>query len=193
MVVAVSKSGGPAGRGDSSANPNPAYEIFWNVWETHCALLFRLSLHWTQGRRADAEDALSVAKLKAFLRFGARSSDIINERAWLIRLLYTTCIDMYRKRSREQARAEDLERVLDSGEVMSGALSPEQRILQNERSARVSELFEELPGPWREAMVERCLRRKSYGEIARESGTTPANVRKKVQLARAFLRRRLDS
>lgn len=193
MVVVVLKSGGSACRGDLPVDLNPSYETFWGVWEAHRELLGRLSLHWMRGRPADAEDALSAVKLKAILHFRSRTPGILNERAWLIRLLYTTCIDSYRKRSREQGWTEGLECVLESGEAVSGSLSPEERILQRERLSRVSELLEELPGPWREAIVEHCLRRRSYAEIARESGMTQANVRKRVQLARDFLRRRLAS
>jgi RNA polymerase sigma factor (sigma-70 family) len=171
----------------------PPSESFWNLWLTHCSFLQGLSLRWMRGCQADAEDALSTAKLKAAVHFCAYSEDLQNHRAWLARLLYTSCMDLHRWRRRERTTTDNL---LEDVAMLSEAdarPSPEKQVLDLELRARLARLLDELPEPWRNAVLERGLGQKSYEEIARQAGTTPANVRKRVQLARALLKRRLAS
>lgn len=146
-----------------------------------------------RGNRADAEDALSAVKLKAMRYFSSRSEVILNERAWLSRLLYNVCMDLYRRRGHgEQAGLAELDQALEEARQEKPERSPEQCLLERELYRQVEGLLRELPPNWRHAFLERFLREESYGEIARKAGTTEANIRKRVQLARAFLRERLD-
>ncbi|HEY6553565.1 MAG TPA: sigma-70 family RNA polymerase sigma factor [Vicinamibacteria bacterium] len=169
-----------------------SYGAFWALWRNHDEFLHRLSLRLLKGRHADAEDALSAAKLKAMSYFCSDAVAPVNARALLARLLYTTCMDIHRQRCREEDKAGAAESLAESVDDLPALFpSPEQELLGREQRWHIARLVDELPRPWREALVERCVRRKSYSAIARESGTTGANIRKRVQLARAFLRERL--
>jgi RNA polymerase sigma factor (sigma-70 family) len=144
-----------------------------------------------RGHRADAEDALSTAKLKAAAHFYANPEGLKNQRAWLARLLYTCCMDLHRWRRREETKTSTLTEDLDILAAAADLSSPEKQMLDLELQVRLARLLDELPEPWRNAVLARCLAQQSYEEIARQAGTTPANVRKRVQLARALLKRRL--
>jgi RNA polymerase sigma factor (sigma-70 family) len=182
-------------RGETSPSENLVlsnHEIFWRIWSSHHEYLFGLSLRWMRGNRADAEDALSAVKLKAVRHLEAPGPAILNERAWLSRLLYNVCMDLYRRRGRgEPPVPAELDRSLEDVRKEAPERSAEQRLLERELYRRIEGLLGELPPNWRHAFIERFLREESYGEIARKAGTTEANIRKRVQLARAFLRERL--
>ena len=171
----------------------PSSERFWNLWLTHCSFLQGLSLRWMRGCRADAEDALSITKLKAAAHFCAYPEGLQNHRAWLARLLYTSCMDLHRRRRREKTTTDNLYEDVAIRSEADDRPSPEKQVLDLELRVRLARLLDELPEPWRNAVLKRGLAQKSYEEIARQAGTTPANVRKRVQLARALLKRRLAS
>jgi RNA polymerase sigma factor (sigma-70 family) len=184
----------PKSDGPGSAAPLGArsYEDFWTLWKSHGEILHRLSLRWLKGRDADAEDALSVTKLKAMSHFCSGTVTLVNGKAWLARLLYTTCMDIHRRRYREGEETIDLEDSLETVDDLAALFpSPEQRLLRREEGWHLVQLVDDLPQPWRQALVERCVHHKSYSTIAQGSGTTVANIRKRVQLARDFLRERL--
>lgn len=175
-----------------SDRPREAPEGFWDVWVDHRAYLFGLSLRWMRGNHADAEDALSAVSLRAMLHFRDVSAAIRNERAWLRRLLHNACMDVYRRRR----SARDL--VVAFGEeeageppAEAGDLSPEAALLQRERFGEIEALVDGLPPSWRHALLARLVGGRSYRDIAAEAGTTQANIRKRVQLARQTLRDRL--
>jgi RNA polymerase sigma factor (sigma-70 family) len=197
-VLNPAESGLPKPRrrgGSAGSKPrldDRSYEAFWLLWRSHGGFLHRLSLHWLQGRHADAEDALSIAKLKAMSHFGSGAETLINGKAWLARLLYTSCMDILRQRYREEDKAGYLENLIERADDLPALFpTPEQELLGREQGWRIAQLVDELPQPWRRALVERCIHRKPYSTIAHDSGTTGANIRKRVQLARAFLRERL--
>lgn len=168
-------------------------EIFWKTWKLHHEYLFGLCLRWTRGNRADAEDALSQAKMKALAAYFAKPEAKLDEKAWLSRVLYTVCMDQHRRRSRrERLNGGSLhEEAFQETVHPAGAPSPEELLLGRELHARLERLAAELPPSWHRALVERVVRERTYGDIAAEHGTTEANIRKRVQLARAYLRRRL--
>jgi RNA polymerase sigma factor (sigma-70 family) len=168
------------------------HEIFWQIWTVHHEYLFGLSLRLMRGNRADAEDALSVAKLKAMRYLGAHDPDLLNVRAWLSRLLYNVCMDLYRRRGNgEESGVADFDRMIEVAQAEKPMRSPEHGLLERELYRQIESLLDELPPNWRNAFIERFLREESYEEIARRAGTTEANIRKRIQLARTFLRDRL--
>lgn len=183
-------------RDEKSSTDHAAFrdhELFWRLWSIHHDYLFGLSLRWMRGNRADAEDALSAVKVKAMRHLGSPRPAILNERAWLSRLLYNVCMDLYRRRGHgEQPGLAELDRSLEKAGKEKPERSVEQRLLERELYRRIEGLLSELPPNWRHAFIERFLHEESYGDIARKAGTTEANIRKRVQLARAFLRERLD-
>lgn len=176
----------------TDAHRRSEYELFWQVWSLHHEYLFNLSLRWMGGNRADAEDALSSTKLKAVVHYGPCAALIRNDRAWLSRLLYNSCMDLYRRRSSSaEAGSLNFEGLIEVAVLAVPAGTAEEALLERELIGRIGQLLEELPQAWQHAFVERCMRQRPYPDVAAEAGTTEANIRKRVQLARAFLRDRL--
>jgi RNA polymerase sigma factor (sigma-70 family) len=168
-------------------------EAFWDTWENHHDYLFHLSLRWMRGNRADAEDALSSAQLKAAASFRCGPSGVRNEKAWLSRILHNACMDIYRgRRAATEVDFEDLEDLPDTN-ITARCTSPEEAVLKRELLHRFQEVLTMLPKHWRTAFIERCLLGSSYGDIAERAETTQANIRKRVQLARAFVRHHVTS
>ena len=175
--------------------PDPSHEAidpcaaFWPVWLSHREYLLRLGLQWMRGNQADAEDVLSQTKVKAALRFGASPLALRDPRAWLSRLLYNVCMDVHRRRAyMEETGSLTLEEDSEQAHLTREQPSPEKSFLDHEAVDAVRRGLDELPPQWRKALIERCIHCRSYQEIAEEAATTQANIRKRVQLARAFLR-----
>jgi RNA polymerase sigma-70 factor (ECF subfamily) len=127
--------------------------------------------------RADAEDAVAEAMLRAYKHIPAR---LDNTEAWLTRVTINVCRDLQRTRARTEAVKAQYAQLLLS------------EAPQDERP-QVEEcdphlMLERLPRPLREALVLRVVHSTPYDEIAARLGISPANVRKRVQHARATLR-----
>jgi RNA polymerase sigma-70 factor, ECF subfamily len=169
------------------------YGAFWQIWDEHSERLRRLSLRWL-GNPADAEDALSATKLKVMAHFAREAPALDHPGAWLARLLYTACMDTYRSRGREdrwRERGGEPGELPFAEQIPASLPSPEQALLGREEGRRVVRLVRQLPPPWRQAFLARCVHSQSYSTIAHEAGATRENIRKRVQLARAYLRARL--
>ena len=160
---------------------------FWEVWRDHRPKLFKLSLHRTGGHRADAEEALSTAMLRALEAFREQAPSLNNVEAWLVRIVINTCTDLLRARSRHaDAPCED------DGEPATSLVppvpSPEQLLLEREQALLLRRHFDALP----ESLKRPCVLRFEHGlaspDIARELGLTPVNVRRRLLLAYQQLR-----
>lgn len=127
--------------------------------------------------RADAEDAVAEAMLRAYKHMPAR---LDNTEAWLTRVTINVCRDLQRTRARtEEVKAQYAKLLLSEA--------------RQEEHPQIEEcdpqlMLERLPRPLREALVLRVVHSTPYDEIAARLGITPANVRKRVQHARATLR-----
>lgn len=145
------------------------------------------------GVRADAEDALSRAMLRAFEKLKSQAAEVVNLRAWLTTLTYHLCMDIHRERAGRELSVGSLEQVsADEADARAGdALSPEDTYSRAEEGARLRRAVDELPHSLREPFMLRFFDEMEYDEIARRLGLTPANVRKRIQQARTLLRKKL--
>ncbi|HYP27724.1 MAG TPA: sigma-70 family RNA polymerase sigma factor [Blastocatellia bacterium] len=169
-------------------------DAFWNLWELNRSYLYGVCLRQMGGVREDAEDALSLAMLKAWERLPDHAPKIINVKAWLTRMTCNLCIDMHRERRRVKnvGRIEDM--TLD--DHMSAACSvesPEQAILFREMNLHVQRAFNDLPPRLRAPMILHSFQAMPYRDIAGQLMLTNENVRKRIQHARVFLHERLRS
>lgn len=188
------KAAGPAALG-RPAMPVAA-DPFWRVWLAHREHLRRQSLRLMSGNMADAEDALSAAMLKASQKFAEYADSIVNERAWLSRLLHNACMDVYRMQ-RKQARwiseqPSDEELESNRQPLVPTERSPEELALGREQIAQLQDQVVQLPASLRRPFLMRFVQNLSYEEIAAELNLTNAAVRKRIQLARERLRRGLN-
>ncbi len=165
---------------------------FWELWLTHQDQLRKQCMHMMSGNLADAEDALSSAMLRASQKFVEYSGSIMNEKAWLSKLVHNVCIDQFRQRKRtyyqalEGEASEQVEEAMFSGPQPS----PEEVALGREQVATLEACLEKLSNNLRVPLMLRCVEGWSYPDIAAELDLRADTVRKRVQLARDFLRGR---
>ncbi|MGO1119711.1 RNA polymerase sigma factor [Rhodovibrionaceae bacterium A322] len=170
--------------------------LFWDVWQSHQAHLQRQSLRLMSGNRADAEDALSTAMLRASQKYAHYAETIINQRAWLTRLLHNACMDHYRGQARRNRLVGDQKE--EAAEIGHPSLaaepehSPEDIALNREALRAVERQVEGLPPNLRLPFLMRFVQDHSYNEIASHLELTNCAVRKRIQLARERLRQNLD-
>lgn len=160
-------------------------EAFWCLWIRHEAALRQVCLREMDGHRADAEDALSQVMLKAQDRLPACAGDIIHLEAWLRQLARNLCLDLRRQSQRRVAAAESW--VNDP--LAEDQCEPPPPPVEAESD--IHQWIAALPPPLREPFKLHVVLEIPAKEVAAKLGLTPANVRKRVQLARGQLRRDL--
>lgn len=163
---------------------------FWRVWLGHQDQLRNQCLRMMSGNQADAEDALSNAMLRASQKFARYAGSINNERAWLSKLVHNVCIDHFRREKRTQCFAIDQEPEAHVSEAMftEPARSPEELLLCQEQLMELEKCMGKLSQNLRGPLVMRCVEGRSYADIAEELDLRADTVRKRIQLARDFLR-----
>jgi RNA polymerase sigma factor (sigma-70 family) len=156
-----------------------------DVWQQHFNELYRRSLSWTNGRREDAEDALGQAAITALQKL---PGDLQPEAAfpWLLRLVYSKCMDIHRERKRRVCFVEGLD--VSSLPEPEGQGSLESSLLDSELASFIRACIEEMPPRLRSVAEPYLLLDQRYAEIALQLEITEVNVRKRMQEARAYLR-----
>lgn len=195
-------SGTPPGRPDGAPVPDSRRtgadrQAFWDVWLEHREHLKRQSLRLMSGNRADAEDALSAAMLKASQKFDDYADSIVNERAWLTRLLHNACMDVYRGHKRQARWVPDATLGDEPFDPLpqiaaENERSPEEIAVGRETLQQLEEQIRALPPNLRLPFVMRFLQNRSYDEIAGRLELTNCAVRKRIQLARERLRSKIE-
>jgi RNA polymerase sigma-70 factor (ECF subfamily) len=130
------------------------------------------------GNRADAEDAVQEAFLRAW-RFRESVSSRTNAAAWLYRVVVNTCNSMLRKEIPHRARRRSLEEI-DLFERTSSA---------GERAANsdIMRALSDLPTHLRVVVVLRYYADLSEREIAVAIGRPPGTVKSRLHEARSRL------
>lgn len=189
MNAPVSSPSRPAPPSKSSSRT--AATTLCQRWTDYRPALLQQCLRLLESH-ADAEDAVSITLLRAMQRYPRASTPILNEQAWLGRILYNVCMDMHRHRKRfseptpldsREAPEHELEKVLQDG-----APSPEEVLRAREQSLELQRSIQTLPPRLRIPLVMRFQQGLSYPEIAMELKLTNCNVRKRIQLACEQLR-----
>ncbi len=168
-------------------------KAFWIAWNTHREYLRRLSLVWMNISASDAEDALSDATIRAFEKYADNASHITNERAWFARLLHNICIDIHRSNKRRSKLSDKVKEIvtIDTSAVETVELTPEAELLNTELGRSLIAAINDLPEKMQQPLVMRLVKGDSYDDIGEALGITNDNARKRVQQARAALRRKL--
>lgn len=163
---------------------------FWEIWLGHQDHLRNQCLRMMSGNKADAEDALSNAMLRASQKFSKYSDRIVNERAWLSKLVHNVCIDHFRREKRTQCFAIEQEPEAHVSEAMftEPQRSPEELLLSHEQLTELERCIQQLSNNLRVPLMLRCVEGRSYADIAEELDLRADTVRKRIQLARDFLR-----
>lgn len=171
--------------------PQEDPRVFWIVWEYHRDdLLMRFCLRWMDGNREEAEDALSSASLRACRYWPVYAKDIINVRAWLVRLLYNHCMNIRKASKRQRQFVQPDETVATKAAKDSPPLqeSLEAAMLQHEMHASLHQAIATLPERLQKPLWLYLQEDLAPRDIARQLNLSPENVRKRLQQARALLR-----
>ena len=170
--------------GDSAA--------LWELWQHHQGELRGLCRRWMGGRAEDAEDALSTAMLKAWEVLPRQAAELVNVRAWLLRLTYNVCMDFHREHQRRARLVSGLgARDVPSPDSAAAPTSPEEALLLRELRSRVRHAIRDLPARLKEPVVLRFFRGMPHRDIAERLKLSSDNVRKRLQYARGILGLRL--
>lgn len=165
-----------------------ALDGFWAIWLTHQEVLRHRSLRLSGGNRADAEDALGNAMLRAAQAYVRQP--VLNPRAWLLTILHNACMDQHRRYA-AQATIDETETETPTpaaeAEWTSAAPSPEEALAQAQMERAWRQAMSTLPGLLNDPL-RLHLEGWSDDDIARRLNISRELVRKRRQLAKDRLR-----
>ena len=139
---------------------------------------------WLLRNRADAEDIVQEAMLRAYRFFGNfRGGDA---RAWLLQIVRNSCYTWLQKN-----RPLDLMTECDEQVHQKPAHNPESLAVQSDEREQLTKALEALPARSREVLVLRELEGCSYKEIAEITGIPLGTVMSTLSRARERLQRTL--
>jgi RNA polymerase sigma factor (sigma-70 family) len=168
-------------------------EAFWSLWGLYREDLFKLCLRTMGGVRGDAEDALSLAMLRARDKLPTYAIGIRNIRGWLGKVTLNLCLDIYRERRLEARCLEDMDQIRDRS-VQRGTASspsPEAQALDAEVRRHLELAIKALPPRLYDPFRLRFFLEMTYASIGNRLGIPPAHAQRRVEQALLFLRARL--
>ena len=163
-------------------------ESFSPLVEEYQDRVFRLALRLL-GNEADAADAAQDAFVRAYTSLGSFRGDS-RFSVWLYRLTNNICIDLLRRRKRQDAvplQSEDEEGEETELALPDERFSPERILERTEDVRAVREAIAALPEDCREILVMREIGGLSYEELARVLSLEPGTVKSRLNRARKKL------
>ncbi len=164
--------------------------LFWLEWQKHQEYLYRCCVKWMGGNSTNAEDALSMAMLKAREKIQQCSKTIENFKAWLAKLTYNLCMDLLKKYNRYSQQVEDLDLVVSRADGSTQGGDPFLVVAYQELEDFYHLAIDDLPKRLRETFVLFYHEQYSYEEITTELNISECNVRKRISQGRAILEKR---
>jgi len=162
---------------------------FASVVLPHLADAYALA-RWLTGSRADAEDVVQEACLRAFRGIGGFGG--VNARAWVLTIVRHAAYSWLGKnRSAALLMVDDLEAVerreLSHGVPVDQSETPEMAMIAKADAARLEAAIALLPVPFRETLVLRDLQGLDYREIAEVTKVPIGTVMSRLARARRRL------
>ena len=172
-------------------NGDDAKAQFASVVMPHLADAFALA-RWLTGNRADAEDVVQEACLRAFRGIGAYSGG--NPRAWVLTIVRHTAYSWLGKHRRPLlVTVDDLEAV-ERAQAQPGrnaveavSTTPETELIAKADAERLEAAIAALPPPFRETLVLRDIQGLDYREIAQVTDVPIGTVMSRLARARRRL------
>jgi RNA polymerase sigma factor (sigma-70 family) len=159
---------------------------FAEVFMPHLVDAFRLA-HWLSGSRADAEDIVQEASMRAFKGISGFAGG--NPRAWVLTIVRNTSYSWLAK-NRPSAIVlqsdldEEVRQQLDQADPEP---SPEAQLIGKTESEAVRRAMATLPAPFREVLVLREIHDLNYKTIAEIAGLPIGTVMSRLARARRLL------
>lgn len=166
---------------------------FEQVALPHMAAAFNLARHLL-GERADAEDAVQDAYVRAYRAFHQLEAPDI--KPWLLTIVRNVCYRRLQQR-RRASNVISLDEAINPGaagsepELRSGLRSPEDAAIGVSEQTAVTAAIADLPPAFREVIVLREIEELSYREIADIIGSPIGTVMSRLARARSELKARL--
>jgi RNA polymerase sigma factor (sigma-70 family) len=163
---------------------------FARVVLPHLADAYALA-RWLTGTRADAEDVVQEACLRAFRSIGSFGG--VNARAWLLTIVrHAAYTWLGKNRSASLLMVDDLEAVeqrqASAGDARESAPeTPEAALIAKADATRLEAAIAALPVPFRETLVLRDLQGLDYREIADVTKVPIGTVMSRLARARRRL------
>ena len=147
---------------------------------------------WMTGNRADAEDVVQEASLRAFRAVRRYAGG--NARAWVLAIVRNTALTwMAKSRPAALLVVDDLAAIerqqVQSGNSAewNGVADPETEVIAKADAARLEAAVAALPSPFRETLVLRDLQGLDYREISQVTETPIGTVMSRLARARQRL------
>ena len=161
--------------------------LFANVVLPHLGDAYSLA-RWLTGNRADAEDVVQDACLRAFRAVGGFAGG--SARAWMLTIV-RNCAYAWLRKNRPAAvvPVEDLESA-EAAQARPGdpeTETPETALIAKADGARLAAAIAALPDPFRETLVLRDVQGLDYREIAEVTGVPMGTVMSRLARARGRL------
>jgi RNA polymerase sigma-70 factor (ECF subfamily) len=161
---------------------------FARVVLPHLGDAFALA-RWLTGDRADAEDVVQDACLRALRGIAGFSGG--NARAWVLTIVrHTAYTWLGKNRPAALVVTDDLEAV-ERAQFSRGRAepseTPEAALIAKADAARLESAIQKLPPPFRETLVLRDLQGLDYKEIAKVTGVPIGTVMSRLARARGRL------
>ena len=152
---------------------------------------------WLTGDRADAEDVVQEACLRAFRGIGGFAG--VNARAWLLTIVrHAAYTWLGKNRSASLVMVDDLEAV-EQKQASGGAAfeqgpqTPEAALIAKADARRLEAAIAELPVPFRETLVLRDVQGLDYREISEVTKVPIGTVMSRLARARRRLIARIGT
>jgi len=167
------------------AAPTPD-ERFREVILPHLDSAFNLAC-WLTRNRADAQDVVQEAVMRAFRFFGGFRG--LDGRVWLLRIVRNTFYTWCRDKAAQPATAFDeaLHSLEEANQAAADRAGPEALLMQKDGDRAVHLALAALPLEFREVVVMRELEELSYKEIAAIVGIPIGTVMSRLGRGRKLL------
>jgi RNA polymerase sigma factor (sigma-70 family) len=195
MALVHSRQAGSNTTGPGGAVKGADNTRFANVVLPHLDDAYALA-RWVMGNRADAEDVVQDACLRALRGISGYSG--ANGRAWTLAIVRNAAYDWLRKnRPAAIVPVEDLEvaeRLAPRDHAaIAPPVDPETALIAKSDELRLQAAIEELPTVFRETVVLRDVQGLGYREIAEITGVPIGTVMSRLARARERLIERLGA
>jgi RNA polymerase sigma factor (sigma-70 family) len=169
---------------------------FASVVLPHLADAYALA-RWLTGNRADAEDVVQEACLRAFRGIGGFAG--VNARAWVLTIVrHAAYTWLGKNRSASLVMVDDLEAVEQKRSSAGAAFeqappTPEAELIAKADARRLEAAIAELPVPFRETLVLRDVQGLDYREISEVTKVPIGTVMSRLARARRRLIERIGT
>ena len=141
---------------------------------------------WLTGSRADSEDVVQDACLRALRGIGNFCNG--NARAWVLTIVRHTAYDwLHKNRPAVVVLVEDVEAVKRTQSIEWDVETPETALIAQDAATLLEAAIAALPAPFRETLVLREVQELGYREIAEVTGVSIGTVMSRLARARRRL------